>query len=88
MKCNFLDFLDLNLRDQIQHLYREGEFIVAIRYYEFKINLYLLDNHYLEVFFNHKLDRIEKIKPLDFGHSRMKFYQDQISLPSLIKANS
>jgi hypothetical protein len=54
---------------------------MAIRYYTYKVNLYLLGNFYLEVFVNHKQASIEKIVLLDTTHSRMKFYSDQIKLP-------
>jgi hypothetical protein len=62
-------------------LYKEGSFVVAIRYYSYKVNLYLLYGYYVEVFYNHKADKIEKINLLESSHSRMKFYTDQISLP-------
>ena len=75
------DFVHLSLREKIQTLYREGTFVVAIRYYGYKINLYLYKNDYVEVFYNHKLDKIEKIEPLETSHTRLKFYTDQISLP-------
>ena len=88
MSHSFFDFFNLSFDGQIKRLYREGDFIVAIRYYGYKINLYLLDGYYLEVFYNHKLDKIEKIDLLNFTHSRMKFYEDQIALPSYTKANS
>lgn len=83
MEHSLFNFLELEQKDQIKQLYTEANFIVAIRYYGYKINLYLLHGSYLEVFYNHKLDRIEKITPLDFNHSRMKFYQDQISIQSV-----
>ena len=75
------EFIALPLKDKVQLLYREGSFVVSIRYYSYKINLYLLNNYYVEVFYNHKLDKIEKIELLNSTHSRMKFYTDQISLP-------
>ena len=68
------------LPNQVFALFRHGTFIVSIRYYRFKINLYLLGNQYVEVFVNHKLAKIESIHPLDTRHSRMKFYCDQIKL--------
>ena len=83
MESTLFDFLDLNQNEQIRQLYADGNFIVAIRYYGYKINLYLIHGFYVEVFYNHKLDKIEKIDLLDFEHSRMKFYQDQISIGSL-----
>ena len=75
------EFEELTLDDKISLLYERGTFVMAIRYYGYKVNLYLLDNYYLEVFVNHKLCLIEKIVPLNHMHSRMKFYSDQITLP-------
>jgi len=74
-------FSDMTLDDKIKILYEEGSFIVAIRYYGYKINLYLLQNFYVEVFYNHKHDRIDKIDPMEKNASREKFYADQIRLP-------
>ena len=65
---------------QVRELYEHGSFITSIRYYRYKINLYLLKGRYLEVFVDHKKGVIEKILPLDLTHSRMKFYCDQINL--------
>ena len=72
----------MNLDDMIQTLYKEGIFVVSIRYYSYKINLYLLSNFYVEVFYNHKLDKIERIELLERKNKRVKFYADQISLPA------
>jgi hypothetical protein len=66
---------------KISVLYEQATFIMAIRYYRYKINLYLLGNEYLEVFVDHKNSSIDKISLLDTRHSRMKFYYDQIKLP-------
>ena len=74
------EFRKLPLHKKIHLLYTEGTFVVDIRYYAHKVNLYLLDKDFIEVFYNHKKDRIDKIDFLNRGHSRMKFYLDQISL--------
>ncbi len=68
------------MHKKIQKLYTEGTFVVGIRYYGHKVNLYLLDNEYVEVFYNHKLDKIDKIDFLNHEHTRMKFYLDQINI--------
>lgn len=81
MKLNPSDFSSLSLEQKIKLLYFEGEFVVAIRYYGYKVNLYTLYNQYVEAFYNHKKDKIEKIELLNYQHSRMKFYSDQVSLP-------
>lgn len=75
-------FILLPFHEKIKKLYVEGDFIVAIRYYGYKINLYQIFNFFVEVFYNHKEDRIEKIELLEMGNSRMKFYFDQIKLPA------
>ena len=78
------DFFTQPLRNQIGLLYQEGSCVMSIRYYGYKVNLYLMGNSYLEVFYNHKKDFIEKIIPLDVHHSRMNFYVDQIKLPETL----
>lgn len=75
------EFNGYSFSQKINKLYKDGSFVMAIRYYGFKVNLYLLGSYYVEVFYNHKLDRIERIEKLDTAHSRMKFYYDQIKLP-------
>ncbi|SMD41781.1 hypothetical protein SAMN00777080_0312 [Aquiflexum balticum DSM 16537] len=72
------DFKKLPLNRKIQILYTEGTFVVGIRYYTHKVNLYLLNDEYIEVFYNHKLDKIDNIDFLNREHTRMKFYLDQI----------
>ena len=74
------EFTRLSISQKIKTLYLEGSFVVAIRYYRHKVNLYLLGDEYVEVFYNHKLDQIEKIEFLARKHSRMKFYLDQIKI--------
>jgi len=74
---------NLPLEQRITLLYEHAVFVMAIRYYNYKVNLYLLGNDYVEVFVNHKRASIDRIALLDTQHSRMKFYSDQIKLPSI-----
>jgi hypothetical protein len=76
------EFRNYPLDEKVKALYEQGTFVMAIRYYRYKINLYVLGNYYLEVFVNHKQSSIEKIALLDTHHTRMKFYSDQIKLPA------
>lgn len=75
------NFSKMPLDQKVGMLYQNGTFVMSIRYYEYKVNLYLLGSIYLEVFVNHKHATIDKIMLLDTKHSRMKFYSDQIKLP-------
>ena len=74
------DFNKLTLENKMRWVYFEGEFVMDIRYYEFKINLYRIRNFFIEVFYHHKEDRIAKILILDRSCNRMKFYADQVKL--------
>ena len=74
------EYLLMPAKKQIQWLYLDGEFVMDIRYYEFKVCLYLLKDFYVEVFYHHKEDKIKKIQILDRTSNRMKFYTDQVKL--------
>jgi hypothetical protein len=78
MKASQFDNLDFD--DKVLEVHRKGEFVTNIRYYQHKVNLYLIGNSYVEVFYNHRKDEIDKIKSMDWSHSRLKFYLDQIKL--------
>ncbi|GAA5034605.1 hypothetical protein GCM10011506_29440 [Marivirga lumbricoides] len=77
------EFKNLSLFKKIKTLYEEGEFVTSIRYYRYKVNLFLVHGYYVEAFYHPKTDRIEKIIPFDKKNSRNKFYTDQIRLPNL-----
>jgi len=78
---NVLDeFVGATLEEKIRLLFEHGTFVTSIRYYRYKVNLYLLGQQYFEVFVSHKHVVIERIEPLDEQHTRMKFYLDQIRL--------
>jgi len=77
-------FITKTIREKIKILYEEGVCVTSIRYYKHKINLFLLNGYYVEVFYNHKLDYIDKIQLLDSDHTRMKFYCDQIKIQALV----
>ena len=77
------EFKRFSLDNKVKTLYEQGTFVMGIRYYRYKVNLYMLGTNYLEVFINHKHASIEKISLLDSRHTRMKFYSDQIKLPVL-----
>jgi hypothetical protein len=78
------EFKTYPLKKKIGALYEAGTFVMAIRYYGYKVNLYLFGDYYVEVFVYHKHASIDRIILLDTNHSRMKFYSDQIKLPENI----
>jgi hypothetical protein len=59
------EFKRFSLDTKVKTLYEQGTFVMGIRYYRYKINLYMLGTDYLEVFINHKHASVEKISLLD-----------------------
>lgn len=79
---SWVDYRKLSFDKKIKTLYEDGVFVMAIRYYQYKINLYLLGNFYVEVFVEHKDASIVRISALDADNTRLPFYSDQIKLPA------
>lgn len=75
-------FQKLSLKEKVQWVYFNGELVTSIRYYKYKVNLYLIDRIYIELFYDNLQDLVEKIEVLDDQSKRMNFYADQIKLPS------
>lgn len=77
-------FFKLSIHDKCRVLYLDGEFLMAIRYYGHKVNLYKLEDKLIEVFYDHKENKITEIASLDFGSKRMNFYLDQVKIDSTV----
>ena len=58
---SWTDLRKFPLDQKVMVLYQHATFVTAIRYYNHKVNLYLLGNEYVEVFVNHKKAMIDKI---------------------------
>lgn len=79
MKAN--NFFSLPLPRQLRWIHFEGEFITSIRFYKYKVNLYQVNNFLVEIFYDPKADRIEKVGDFEKAGKRAKFYADQVKLP-------
>lgn len=75
------NFSRLSLDEKTKWVYFNGQLITSIRYYAYKVNLYLIEDFYVELFYHHSQDRIEKIELLDDKSKRLNFYADQVRLP-------
>lgn len=69
--------------ERARWIYFNGQLVTSIRYYGHKVNLYLLGTLYVEVFYNHSRDLVDKIELLDHRSKRMNFYADQVKLSDL-----
>ena len=75
-------FSRLSLEEKTKWIYFNGELVTSIRYYAYKVNLYLIAGFYVELFYHHSQDKIERVDFLDEHSKRMNFYADQVRLPS------
>lgn len=76
-------FEKMTFVERARWIYFNGQLVTSIRYYGHKVNLYLLDTLYVEVFYNHSRDLVDKIELLDHRSKRMNFYADQVKLSDL-----
>ena len=75
---NLSDYKALPLKEQLAVLERQGQAVLAVHYYGYKVTLHAWQHHYLEVFFHLKRSMVEKIMPLGMRCSRIPFYADQL----------
>lgn len=73
-------FSNLSIKEKLRWLYFQGEHLTAIRYYQYKVILYLSGSFLVEVFYHNNHGEIEKVEVLSKNSSRLKFYADQIKL--------
>ncbi|HOZ87446.1 MAG TPA: hypothetical protein PL029_06800 [Bacteroidia bacterium] len=52
------DFILLPLEDRIEFLWKYGDVVSQMAYYDCDISLFLIDNYYVEVFFNRELKQV------------------------------
>ncbi len=78
------EFTKLTKEEKLRWLYFQGEHLTDIRYYQYKVILYVVESFLVEVFYHNSKSYIEKIEVLSGKNSRLKFYADQIKLTDKI----
>jgi len=74
-------FIYLRKTQKLHWIYFEGEHVMDIRYYQYKVILYTINNFFVEVFYHHTKGCIERVEVMDKNSNRLKFYADQVHLP-------
>ena len=78
------EFIMLDQNTRMQLLWDEGEIIAERRYYDCNITLFLLDNFYVEVFYDVVLKEISSITLQD-NVQILSAYASDVSLAELDK---
>lgn len=80
---NYNTFSKLDLHGRAGLVFSEGDFISSIKYYAFNISLYILEDTYIEVFYNSDSNEIEDIEILDPEEKRLNLYAIGVDIKDL-----
>jgi hypothetical protein len=69
------------MNEEAEQVWNQGEYVMSIDYYGYRINLYLVGKEYYEVFYNPSSNEIEKINRAD--KDDMDKYASRIQLNRL-----
>ncbi len=78
------EFRKLSIADKVERLWNEGEIISEKAYYDCNITLFLIENFYVEVFFNRELQEIAGIELQD-DPQILYFYIRDLDLGELVR---
>jgi hypothetical protein len=79
------EFIKMTMQDQLNYLWNYGEILFEKVYYDCNISLFLLDNFYVEVFFNRVQNEVVSVEVQD-NKQILYEYVKNISLDELIKS--
>lgn len=70
------NFIELNLQEKIEYLNIYGELIAEKVYYEYNISLILIENFYVELFYNRHLNQIVGIEIQENNQLLFEYVKD------------
>ena len=70
------NFIELNLQEKIEYLNIYGELIAEKVYYEYNISLILIENFYVELFYNRHLNQIIGIEIQENNQLLFEYVKD------------
>ncbi len=76
-------FLELDINERANKVWASGEYIGTRAYYGYKVQLYVLQGLYVEVWYSPALNKIEKVEPIQ-SDKVLNHYLKDINLQKLI----
>lgn len=70
------NFIELNLQEKIDYINIYGELITEKVYYEYNISLILVENFYVELFYNRHLNQIGGIEIQENSQLLFEYVKD------------
>lgn len=75
-------FRNLNLGIKLQFVINHGTLVCEIKYYGFLVELYILNGHYIEMFYNIHTREVEEIEILKPTERRLGLYAEHVDISS------
>jgi len=82
---NHLLFSKSDLHGRAAIVFCDGDFISSIKQYAFKISLFVVDDTYVEVFYNAHTNKLEDIAILEPDEPRLALYALGVDITDLFK---
>jgi hypothetical protein len=78
-------FNELPITDKALLVAEFGNFLQSIEFYDYRVHLYSLNSHFIEVYYNILTRQVERISLADYNE--LDKYLSRIILPSLRKSS-
>jgi hypothetical protein len=78
-------FSKSDLHGRAAIVFCDGDYISSIKEYAFKISLFIVDDTYVEVFYNAHTNQLEDIAILEPDESRLQKYSIGVDITDLFK---
>lgn len=88
MALNVRIFKSLTLNDKLDIVRRHGEYMTKIEQLGYTINLYLVDDVFVEVYFDRYSSGAQFVEVLDVSEERMQLFAFKVNLSDLYRGKS
>lgn len=85
MSLNVTIFNSFTLDERMDIVRRHGEFIVKIKYFGFNINLYVVDQVFVEVYYNLHSSTVKYVEIMDSQEDRINLFTVKVDLYDLFR---
>lgn len=78
-------FIRSNLHGRAAIVFCDGDYLASIKQYAYKISLFIVDDTYVEVFYNAHTNQLEDIAIIEPDEPRLQLYALNVDITDLFK---
>jgi len=78
-------FIKSNLHGRAAIVFCDGDYLASIKQYAYKISLFIVDDTYVEVFYNAHTNQLEDIAIIEPDEPRLQLYALNVDITDLFK---